>query len=83
LEFGALRGHGSTSAGTQSRMGGGLASHAMLNATFTMGSFSVRAATGAVRPLVRDTFRFLPAPDVFRAPALGVVSEFDVAWTFF
>jgi hypothetical protein len=83
LEFGALRGRGSTNAGDRSRTGVWLSPLAMLNATATLGSFSVRVATGAVRPLVRDSFRFSPSPLVFRAPALGMVGEFDVMWAFF
>lgn len=84
IELGALQGEGNTtSSGTQSKTGFWAAPGALLNWSMQAEPVWLRLAAGAIRPTVRDTFQFSPEPVVFRAPSLGLIAEFELAWAFY
>jgi hypothetical protein len=82
FELGALQGKGRTPSGAGSGTGWWVAPGALLNWSVQADRVMLRLAVGAVRPLIRDYFRFSPAPDVFRPPSLGGMAEFELAWAF-
>jgi hypothetical protein len=83
FELGRLRGSGKTqTGGTSSDTGWWLAPGAVLNWSLQADPLRVRFAGGAVRPLVRDTFKFNPDPVALRPPSLGLIAEFELAWAF-
>ena len=83
FELGRLRGSGKTqTGGASSATGWWLAPGAVLNWSLQADPLWVRFAGGAVRPLVRDTFKFNPDPEALRPPSLGLIAEFELAWGF-
>lgn len=82
LELGTLTGEGRTQGGAQSKTGVWLAPGAVLNWSVQFEPVWLRLSAGAVAPVIRHTFQFIPRPEVFRSPSLGPVAEFELAWAF-
>lgn len=82
VELGRLTGTGSSALGDTSKTGWWVAPGLLMNWAWQADPVWVRLSAGAVRPLVRDSFKFIPDPLVFRPPSLGVVAEFQIGWAF-
>ena len=82
LELGALRGVGLTGTNRQSQTGLWLAPGALFYGALRHGNVRFGVQSGLVVPVVRDRFLFAPNTEVFHPPALGLLAEIGLAWTY-
>jgi len=82
LELGLLRGLGWGDWGSLAENGWWLAPGAQLRAAVQLRRLRLAMTGGPVFPVVRDQFKFINDPEIFRAPRLGLSASIELGWTF-